>query len=472
MTDNEIIRDVLELFLVQYFDNIGMSGSVKFKKHENINYFSIDLNDIGHDENIDKLHQALSKYTSNWVKLNGKSFNNYLEISNITVEYLLPEKDGTIQNQSKHLTLFRTPHYYFQNKKKSPKPLPKAIIWIMDIWYNIVLRNTIIVSVITLVFILLSFYIGASNNEFQERLAKSFDYVNIASGIIASFALAFITSKVVSIRSQKLNRTNEIKRLCNQLTYFRNICYNFSKDHVYWSQQNKFYNAYQHANSIKDKISYKDYCYPDYDDEIKYAKFNSHYNKEVSNGVVTLILQMEMMAGNSFIHSDLTYTEFPPNYIYSLDEMEEFTLFCNSNLIWYCSSEMKMFPQTFSQSYAVQEILKDTKRIYPEKTDQTLTSKLLEEISLDFQYKIIPQLFRLTKLNESRLPISIRYFVTMFILLLAFGIIIPTITFIFFEGIFSSISVFVVVGIISHILLTLKSILSAENTLNRKVDYI
>ena len=470
MTDNELIRDVIELFLVQYFDTIEMSGTVKSKKIEDINYFSVDLNEIDCEVDIEKIHQNLSKYLSNWVKVNGQVFSNYIAISNLTVEYLLPEKEGAIQNQPKNLTLYRVPSYYHK-EGNNKKPYSKPVIWFLNIWYNILLRNTILVIILTFSLILLSIFINANDPDFEKRLAKSFDYVNIASGIIASFALAFITSKVVGLRSEKLNRTNKIKELSNQLTYFRSICYNFSRDHNYWSTHNKFNDAYQHANSIKDLISYQDYRYPNYDDDVKYVKYESHYNKNVSNGVVNLILQMEMMAGKNFLDSGLTYTEFPPDYIYSLREMENFILFHDSNQIWYCSSEMKMFPDNFGSSYATNEILKDINRIYPEKQETILSNKLLESISLDFQYKIIPELYRLVRLNEAKLPLTLRYFITMFTLLLTFGIIVPTLTYIFFKGIYSFMSVFLLIGIILHILLSLRSVLNTENSLNRKVDY-
>ncbi|OEK01191.1 hypothetical protein BFP97_06555 [Roseivirga sp. 4D4] len=471
MKDSDLIRDVIELFLVQYFDTIEMSGNVKSERLEDINYFSVNLTETGYEEDIDKIHQCLSKHLSNWVKVNGKVFDNYVALSNLTIEYLLPEKGGANQNQSKSITLFHVPDYYYANHLKKLKPLSPTRIWLLKTWYNTILRNTIIVSTLSITLILISIRINSLDPNFEVRLAKSFDYVNIASGIIASFALAFITSKVISLRSEKLNRTGKIKELSNQLTYFRSICSNFLDNYTYWSPSNKYYNAYQHANSIKDKITYEDYRYPNYDDDIKYAKYQSHYNRDVSNGVVTLILQMEMFTGRNFLNSGLSFTDFPPNYIYSLNEMENFILFHDSNEIWYCSSQMKIFPEKFISSHATNEILKDINRIYPDREENTLTSELFERLSLDFQYRVIPELFRLIRLNESKLPLTMNYFVSMFILLLAFGIIVPTITYIFLQGIYSFLSVFIVIGIITHILLSLKPILNTENSLNRSVDY-
>ena len=185
-----------------------------------------------------------------------------------------------------------------------------------------------------------------------------------------------------------------------------------------------------------------------------------------------LVLQLEMMADDSFLRSGLTYTEFPSNHIYSHGEMEKFILFSDANQIWYCCSEVKIFPKNFQNSYYIQEIIEEYNRIYPKNKIESLSRDNLEAISLDFQYRIIPRLYNLTKAVDADLPLTIKYFTTTFSLLLAFGLIIPTLTYIFIDGSYAFMSIFVVMGIIGHILLTLKSVLVTENSLDRKSDYL
>ena len=91
---------------------------------------------------------------------------------------------------------------------------------------------------------------------------------------------------------------------------------------------------------------------------------------------------------------------------------------------------------------------------------------------MDFQYRFIPRLYNLTRIVDSDLPVTIKYFIATFTLLLAFGLIIPTLTYIFIDKTYAFISVFAVIGIIGHILLTLKPILETENALDRKYDYL
>jgi hypothetical protein len=450
-----------------------MSGTVKAQKQETINYLSIDLTNTNWDENLDKLHQSLFKYLQDWGKKNLSNFQDYVSISRLTIEYLLPEKDGANQNQSRHVKLFYLPSYYYKsNQKSNGKTHSGFLLRILIIWHNVLLRNTILVLIPTLFFIALSVYKIKTEAEFQERLSKSYDYINVASGIMASFVLGFLINKVITIRQEKLKYTKAIRNLSNKLTYFRNICFNLAREHNFWTKDKPFYKSYEYANSIKHDITYEEYCYPDYDDGVKYAKYKSFYKEEMWHSVVSLVLQLHMMADDDFLDSGLSYTAFPPNHIYSHEEMERFVLLCDSNRIWYCSSEAKIFPETFYKSYYIGQIVNDIKRIYPNDKAENLSCEKLEEVSLDFQYKFIPRLFNLTRVVDSDLPLTIKYFITTSTLLLAFGLIIPTLTYIFIDKTFAFISVFVVIGIIGHILLTLKPILQNENELDKKYDYL
>jgi len=473
MTDIEILREVIEIFAVQYFDTIEMSGTVKSIKKSNINYLSIDLTDVDWDKNLEKLNHTLTKYLKEWVQKNSSSFKDYVSISRLTIEYKLPEKDGANQNQSKHIKLFYLPSYYFKAAQNSEE---KHRSWlslkILIFWHNILLRNAVVVLLFTILLIILGVCRVLTDSEFGERLIKSYEYVNIASGIIASFVLGFLINKVIAIRQDKLRYTRAIRGLSNKLTYFRNICYNLIGDHIYWSKENPFYESYEYAISIKDDITFEEYIYPNYMDDIEYAKFKSFHKENMSRSVVSLVLQLYMMADDSFLDSGLTYTEFPPDYIYSHDELEKFYFFSDRNFIWYCSSDVKIFPNIFASSYRVKKIIEDINRIYPDNKIEELSRKRLEEVSLDFQYRIIPRLYRLTRLVESKLPITIRYFVVTFILLLAFGLIIPTIAYMFIDKTYAFLGVFFVIGIVLHILLSLRPILETENTLDKEYDYL
>lgn len=471
-TDIEKVSEVIELFLIYSFDTIEMAGSVTAKRKESINYFGIDLSSVKWDEDVDKLHRNLSKYLREWSQKNISNFSDYVSISRLTIEYKLPVKDGATRNQSRYLKLFYLPSYYFRTDGKNTNLRSKFVLKVLTYWHNILIRNTFITIFVTGSLISVTLFLINKNADIGNRLIKSFEYLNIASGIIASFILGFLINKVISIRQDKLRYTKSIKDLSNKLTYFRNICFNLRRDHNFWSREKPFYKSYEYANSIKDDISFEDYYYPDYDDDIKYANYRSFYKEDLSHSIISLILQLHFMADETFLDSGLSYTDFPPDYIYSHNEMKKFILFYESNLIWYCSSEIKIFPETFYLSYYTQKIVDDVIRIYPNKKIENLTSKKLEKVSLDFQYRIIPRLFKLTKRVDSELPLTIKYFVWTFILLLLFGIIIPTLTYIFLGNVYPFFSLFVVVGIILHILLTLNPILETENIIDKKYDYL
>ncbi len=472
-TDIEIVRDAIELFVVQHFETIEMAGTVKTQKLENVNYFSIDLSNLEWDQDVDKLHLAITTYLKAWTQRNRTSFSNWISISLLTIEYLIPERDGMLQNKSRNIKLFYFPSYYYKSKNKGDRKVyPSVVIKILMFWRSVILRNIVLMAILTGILIILGIYKIQTDCQFKEGLTKSYDYINTASGIIASFVLGFLINKVTIIRQDKLKHTRAIRNLSNRLTYFRSVCYNLARDHNFWSPDNQYYESYQYANSIKHDITFEEYYYPNRDDTAEYAKYRSFYKEELSHNVIALVLQLHLMADDNFVDSGLSYTEFPKNYIYTMEEMDRFILFCEFNLIWYCSSELKIFPESFQNSYYPKEIIKDVNRIYPNETIETLTTSRLKEVSLDFQYRLLPRLYHLTKIATSDLPLTLNYFLVTFILLLIFGLIIPTLTYLFIDKNYAMMSVFIVIGIIGHILLSLKSILTAENTLNRKYDYL
>ncbi|WNB18753.1 hypothetical protein [Marivirga arenosa] len=471
LTDIEILREEIELFTVYYFDSIEMSGSVQCKSRESINYLRVDLTseEINWDDDLEKLHQSCVKHLKEWAKENVSKFSNYISISRLTVEYKLPKEADTNQNRVRHVKLFNVPSYFYHNFKRNNH---KNSSNFSMFWNNVFLRNMVLSAILTLGLLGVGIYKIQTDRSFNERLLESYDYMNIASGIIASFVLGFLITKVITIRQDKLKYTGSIRELSNKLTYFRKICFSLSRDHVFWSKEQPFYDSYQYAMSIRNDVTFKEYFYPNYDDEIEYAKVKSFYRDDMSYNVVSLILQLHMLADESFLNSGLLYTEFPPDYIYSYDEMKDFIIFTDSNQIWYNCSEIQIFPETFLSSYDVKEIINNINRIYPENNIENLARNKLKEVSLDFQYHVIPRLFKLTRLVNSSLPMTIKYFISAVILLLSFGLIIPTLTYVFIDQSYALLSVFVVIGIIVHILLTLKPILEAEIYLDRKHDYL
>ena len=181
MTDIEIVRETIELFAVNYFDTIEMSGNVKAENKEDINYFSINLTEVKlEDEGLDKFHQSLIKYLKDWGQKNLSNFNDYISISKLTIEYLLPQKDGANQNKSKHVKLFYIPSNYYQaNQKNKGKTYSEFVLKVLNIWDNVILRNTIIILIPTILLILISICDIHADFEFRKRLIKSYNYINM-----------------------------------------------------------------------------------------------------------------------------------------------------------------------------------------------------------------------------------------------------------------------------------------------------
>jgi hypothetical protein len=100
MNDIEVLSETIELFFVKYFDNIELAGNVKHQKKENINYISIDLQNIEIGGDFEKIHSTLNKYIREWAKINISYFQDYISIAKLTLEYLfLDEKYGIKEDQ-------------------------------------------------------------------------------------------------------------------------------------------------------------------------------------------------------------------------------------------------------------------------------------------------------------------------------------------------------------------------------------
>ncbi len=472
MNDIKVLSETIELFFVKYFDNIELAGNVKHQKKGNINYISIDLQNIEIGEDFEKIHSTLNKYIIEWAKINISSFQDYISIARLTLEYYFLDEYKTKCKVSKQVLLYKIPTYFYHSNKVNSKLYSKFILFFVKVWNNIILRNIFIVTILFFILFFLCLYKIYNDISTIDRILKAYEYLNIASGIMASLALSFLINKILIIRQDKLKHTTEIINLSNKLTYFRNICYNLNRDFVFWSKTNPYIDSYKYAKSIKDDITFEEYYYPNFNDNIHFARYKAFYKPELSHNVVSLVLQLHMIADESLVDSGLTYTKFPPNHIYSEREMKKFNLFSETNQIWSCNSELKIFPETFDKSYAQQMIIENIHNIYPENNETILKNSTLEFISLDFQYRIIPRLNKLIKVINSDLPFTIKYFTSVFFLILIFGLIIPTLAYIFNENNFILASTFIIIGIISHILLSLKKNLNKENSVDNYSDYL
>ncbi|MFD2873488.1 hypothetical protein ACFS5N_13465 [Mucilaginibacter ximonensis] len=469
ITDNEIMRDAIELFLVNYAGTIDMAGTVKYSLKKTVNYFSINLEGSGFVDKVDELNKQLTQYLITWMQKNHDGLSNYMSLSHIVIEYLRPNKDGMTQNLAKSIALLHLPPYYFQNNAGHEGEMRSAIaIWALDFWNNVMLRNAVLITLVYLPLLLLAVI---KFNTYAPAIQKAFDYTNVASSIIGSLSLAYLTTKAVNIRQEKLARIAEIKTLSNKLTYFRKLCYNFQHFYEYWNKDNPYKSSFDYANGIKTRISSEEFFYPNYSDREEYAKYRALSNENFSGPIINMVLQLHMFAGEEFSRSGLAYTAYPADYIYSFSEIDEYITMHDANHIWYCCDE-KYFPEQFPPGYYPNEIMKEIKHIDKNVEGDTLTRDLLSTVSLNFQYDIIPRLYRLTRLNEAGLPRHMQYFLLLFILILTFGIVLPATLYIFLPtSSYALLCEFIVLGLITHVLVSLPILLQNESTLDRKNDY-
>lgn len=456
----EIFGEIIEDFLVRELDNIEVAGSVTAKKEEDINYIKIDLSSINDwDQNSEELVQKISTYLSALFKAKSLDIYYMIEFKNLVIEI---KAENTDNNISKNVVLFRTQDYRIEDEIESKSGI--------TLWFK---RNWIIILNIGTIGLLLVLSILLLNEHPDRKTAfiEGINRINIFAGIMASFVLAFVISKTLSLRQEKLSRTKTIRGLCYKLTCFRKICYHLRKDHNFWHNSA----SYSYAKSISESITHNDARYPDYDNEVKYAQYKALIiTHKYDTSEVMFYLQLFMFAGKEFENdANLAWGDYPPFIIYSNDEIFNFFSFLDTNEFWTCIDHNKTVFSYSHNRFHIDPIEKAASNYKLKGLKKVAFSEdLLLKIAEDVQQSVIPDLYHLTKLNEARLPPIINYLVVMTTLLMFFSIVYPFIANILFNSfIVKNLNGLIILGLIFDVLLRLQSFLNKENSLDRPSDY-
>ena len=127
----------------------------------------------------------------------------------------------------------------------------------------------------------------------EERIASIQTSLISVGGVISAFAIAYLSSKLFSIRQERINRKAEIDILADKLTQFRRLAYYLVKSESFWKK-------YQDIKLFKQKYSgldFEDICLPS---EKSDARTEEYWNKEqgISKQTISLYLSLEAIAGN------------------------------------------------------------------------------------------------------------------------------------------------------------------------------
>ncbi len=380
-----------------------------------------------------------------------------VKFKNLTIDIKAANRDN---NLSKNIQLF----YTEQRISEDILSENKLICFIKKNW-QIITNVAVTITLIINTFLLLNGEKAQKN--FNDAVAQ----INIFAGIIGAFILSYVLTKALAIRQEKLTRVKPIRELSYKLTCFQKICYHVRKDHHFWDNSA----SYQHAQKIAKQIDYEDARFPDYDNDVRFTLYKALIiNHQYDTSIVMFYLQLYMFAGEEFEHdANLAWGSYPPFKIYSNSEVQRYLPFLEIDEFWTCIDNNKTKFSYSHHNFHIRPIEIAAKNYKLEGLEKPkFSEELLLNIASDVQNKIVPELYHLTKLNENRLPFTIKYIMWMTAALMVFSVIYPLIAAIFSANNFtSSLNVFVILGLIIDIILRLPALLQQENTIKLPDDY-
>lgn len=331
-------------------------------------------------------------------------------------------------------------------------------------------------TAITFLYICLMTILVNSVNQNPENVIDISDKLLDVSALISSFVITYLTSKVLTIRQEKLNRVEKIKELSNKLTEFRRICHVVLESWQFWQPS-----AAQHAHGkhVATQITFNDLHYLNTYDE-KYDEIHGLMNYETYGEIKPkFVLQIATLckSRDRYVHNRLFLgMDFLANYVYSGKELQEWQFLPDNNMFWYVfENEWQDYQNSFNfniSDHDKKRISKCAGRLDNLLANKGFSKELLVSASQIVENEIIPELTILVKKNEAKQPFMIKYLLVCFSTIFVFGVLLQVILGLFLSSlVVSYIAIIAVTAIVIHILISLPTILRNEITFRPKYDY-
>lgn len=332
------------------------------------------------------------------------------------------------------------------------------------VWKIIWTNYALIISFVILTFIINELYCREiQDKEFNFILSTNRTNIITISGILSGIIIAYLTSKVLQIRSERIAYLPELKELTQKVHKFRAIANNLIYSNLWVEGMSSFINH-----------KYKDITFFD----VKQVVFVHGKVKERASEFIrdhemgdTAYLYLEL---KSFFLDDIPFDitlspEFEVPVYYSTEILNKWEENDCGNGLWiyfdykYGSYEDDLQLENV-HSYYREEILKYSLQIDKERyKNDGFDRKLLSKLGSQFSSDIIPRLCRIQASLEKGLPRIIKYLFTILCILIIFGITLPIITEIFqLSPIFDITSMGILVSTSAYIMLSFYGFLKSE----------
>ncbi len=325
---------------------------------------------------------------------------------------------------------------------------------------------SIIISIITgvffMVFLQMSYVCGYTQ---KQNTDEAVEIISLLSSIISGIVIAFLASKIIQIRQEKITLKPNLLELTRKVHYFRKIIHEIFNNYDFWPEGMPSY--------IKQNYPYLSYY--DVRDIIYVNKTTteeaSRFIQDEKFGEIKKQAYLEM---KSFllpvsIFDETVNSEFDVDIMYSTNILDKWQEYDCGSMIWYLFDDnFALYEGQFNfnsfNSSKQNEIVGLSKQIDNDRYKNLefgpeLLGKLGSQIDLD----IIPKLNRLQHTYEQGLPKIVKFMYFILSSMLVFGVIVPVISKLFnFPIIVSFISIVIVLSVTTFFIFRLPFIMKSE----------
>ena len=261
-----------------------------------------------------------------------------------------------------------------------------------------------------------------------DRILNIQNYLITVGGIISAFVIAYLSSKIFNLRSERIARQNEIDKYSDKLTLFRRLLYYVMKSRDFWNHYgdiSKFKNKYTGLNYERlhrqgegiDKLASKFWL----DETV------------LSSSTIDLYCAMESISGS--VEPEAGYmlpwqVDKAARFNYSLDEISKY--FDPANQIWYYldGRYAKYGKGNFNDSgiwiLYKNEVSDIITRLNHKYQGQDFHRRILAEIATEFYEINLPRLYDLTRQNVG-VPKTLIKTINSLLFIMLFGVLLPII---------------------------------------------
>jgi hypothetical protein len=261
-----------------------------------------------------------------------------------------------------------------------------------------------------------------------DRILNIQNYLITVGGIISAFVIAYLSSKIFNLRSERATRQIEIDKYSDKLTLFRRLLYYVMKSSEFWVH-------YSDISAFKRKYKGLTYERLHRHSEEKDELATDFWLKEdkLSSSTVDLYCAMESIAGSAEPEPGYMMTwhvDKAASFNYTLDELSQYYDPCNQ--IWYylegryAKHGKGRFNDTGIWVLYQNDVSDLMTRLNTKYKGKDFHREILAEIATEFYEFNIPRLYDLTRQNVGVPKTLLRTFGSLFFIML-FGVLLPII---------------------------------------------